>query len=447
VSGGHDELDGDQRRLILDILISAVGGAYAHLPAKRAAYASDPIQALTLLRRRAADLPNTEFHRAVTGIVTGLRDAHTRYIGPEPLHGQVAALPFLVEQYGPDRAPRYLISKMNEDAIDDGDYVAPRGETPAQVEKLRPGCELVSWNGVPFARAVEIHANDETGGRPDSRRSRALESLTQRALDYTPPPDEDWVIVCYRGGRGRQREIRLPWRVLTPEKAATAVETGSRAALKQAADPAAEAVRRAKKQMFSTSLWMADRDSRSVPPEPAPRARINEWIDTPLQDVLAAKAIRRTVGYLRIWSFDINDDDAFVAEIIRLLQAMPQQGVIVDLRGNPGGLIWAAERSLQLFTKTPISPTRFSLVATPLTRQMADSPFNRLELERWSQSLQDAVSTGELYAQPLPITVPSGATIKTGITPDARWRSSTPTHTPPEICSPLVGSITISDRW
>ena len=38
---------------------------------------------------------------------------------------------------------------------------------------------------------------------------------------------------------------------------------------------------------------------------------------------------------------------------------------------------------------------------------MADSPFNRLELEAWGPSLQDSVSTGETYAQPLPLTDPA----------------------------------------
>jgi hypothetical protein len=151
---------------------------------------------------------------------------------------------------------------------------------------------------------------------------------------------------------------------------------------------------------------MSDRERPAAPPPTADQAEIGEWIQTPLQDVLAAKTVRRKVGYLRIWSFDVNDDDAFIAEMIRLLRALPQEGLIVDLRGNPGGLVWAAERSLQLFTAARIQPTRFSLIATPLTRQMAESPFNRLELEPWSQSLQDAVSTGELYAQPLPLTDP-----------------------------------------
>jgi hypothetical protein len=386
------DLDGGQRLQVLDTLIASLSGAYAHLPAKRAAYASDPVQALTLLRRRAADLSDTEFNRAVSTIITGLRDAHTRYIGPSTLRDQVAVLPFLVEQYGPESRPRYLVSKINTDIIDDPDF--------------QPGVELHSWNGAPFARAVEGHADFETGARADSRRAHALESLTFRALDYGPPPDEYWVIVGYRTKRGRKTEIRLPWRLLTPGKAATALEPGSRAALKQAGDLSAEAVRRAKKLVFAPDLWASDQERRTAPAAPG-KAEIGEWLDTPMQDVLAAWPLSRKVGYLRIWSFDLDDDDAFIDEVIRLLGLLPQTGLIVDLRANPGGLIWSAERALQLFTDATIEPTRFSLIATPLTRQMADSPFNRLELEAWSQSLQDAVSTGELYAQPLPLTDPS----------------------------------------
>ena len=91
------------------------------------------MQALTLLRRRAADLSDTEFNRAVSAIVTGLRDAHTRYIGPSTLRDRVAMLPFLVEQYGPESRPKYLVSKINTDAIDDPEF--------------QPGVEFEAWNG------------------------------------------------------------------------------------------------------------------------------------------------------------------------------------------------------------------------------------------------------------------------------------------------------------
>jgi len=60
-----------------------------------------------------------------------------------------------------------------------------------------------------------------------------------------------------------------------------------------------------------------------------------------------------------------------------------------------------------LFTPETISPTRFSLLASPMTRAMASSAFNRLELEAWAPSLEAALSTGDAYSQPLPITEPA----------------------------------------
>jgi hypothetical protein len=395
-------LDGGQRQQVLDTLIAVLGGAYAHLPAKRAAYALDPVQELTLLRRRAADLSDAEFHLAVTGVVTRLRDAHTRYIGPVALRGQVAALPFLVEQYGPYDDPQFLVTKTAPEVVGDGTF--------------QPGVRLEWWNGIPFARAVEVYADRETGGRPDARRARALESLTFRALDYGPPPDEQWVLLGYRSKRGVAKEMRLPWRLLAPGRAGTAVQPGSRAQLKQATNPAAEAVRRAKKLLFAPELWAAESSpvatAAPVPRQRSatarrPRAAVGDYLPTSFQDTLAARALTPDLGYLRIWSFDVNDDDSFLNEVTRLLGLLPTAGLVVDLRSNPGGLVWAAERMLQLFTDHTILPTRFQLVASSLTREMASSPFNRMELEAWAPSLDDAVSTGEQYAQPLPLTDPA----------------------------------------
>jgi hypothetical protein len=398
-TAGVPTLDGGQRAQVVDTLITVLGQVYAHLPAKKAAYAHDPVQALSLLRTRSDALSDSDFHLAVTGIVTGLRDAHTRYIGPAAVRGHVAALPFLVEQYGSYDRPSFLVTKVAAELTDhDPDF--------------EPGVRLEWWNAVPFARAVDLYADRETGGRPDSRRARALESMTFRALDYGPPPDEQWVDVGYRTTKGKQGMIELPWTLLQPGKAPTASRPGSHAGLRQATDLAAEAVRRAKKQLFAAELWAAEsRRAAGHPADiagdgPARSTSSTAWIDTTFQDSLAARPINKKVGYLRIWSFDVEDDQAFLDEAIRLLGLLPKGGLIVDLRGNPGGLIWAAERMLQLFTATPISPTRFSLVATAATRQMAASPFNQLDLAPWTDSLDQAISTGDQYAQPLPLTDP-----------------------------------------
>jgi hypothetical protein len=388
LAGTPTALDGGQRVQVIDTLELVLGGAYCHLHQKRAGYAIDPVQALRLLRRHCVAMSDGEFHIALTGLVAGLRDAHTRYVGPGSLRDRVATLGFLVEQYGPYSAPRFVLSRIADNAgIDESTF--------------KPGVELEWWNGIPFHRAVDLYADRETGGRPDARRARALESLTFRALDYGPPPDEHRVDIGYRTRRGAAREIRVPWRVVWPGAPATAVGPRSAASLRVAANPAAEAVRRAKKLLFAPVFWEAEQAGAVV--------ETGGWLPTPMHDTLAARTLptsRGDVGYLRIWSFDVADDDAFVAEVVRLLDQLPERGLIVDLRANPGGLIWAAERLLQLFTDDPVTPTRFSLLASPLTRAMADSPFNRQELHQWAPSLEAAIATGELYSQPLPLTDP-----------------------------------------
>ena len=121
--------------------------------------------------------------------------------------------------------------------------------------RFEPGVTLKFWNGVPFDRAVDMHADSETGGRPDARQARALESLTFRSLEYGPPPDEHWVDISYIDLKKHSREMRMPWRVVCPNRAPTAAGQGGSARMHRGIDPAAEAVRRAKKLMFNATLW------------------------------------------------------------------------------------------------------------------------------------------------------------------------------------------------
>ena len=164
-------------------------------------------------------------------------------------------------------------------------------------------------------------------------------------------------------------------------------------------------VRRAKKLSFNVDLWQTERHDRMA----AAGLGIadNGWITGQFQDNVSARVVPiagRDDGYLRFWSFELSDDDGFLAEVVRLLGELPQDGLIIDLRGNPGGLIWAAERLLQLFTPSQISPTRFSIIASDLTRAMSDAPQNRRSLSPWRRTLLDAIGTGELYSQSVPIT-------------------------------------------
>jgi hypothetical protein len=400
-----EPLTPDGQAHVVEALLLVLEGLYTHLPLKRARYGVDPVQQLRLLHERCATMAETDFHTELWQIVTGLRDAHTRYQGAGSFAGKVAVLPFLVEAYGPEDDPRYLVSNTGRaDLIGDPDFVA--------------GVELVSWSGISFDRAVDRWAENETGGRPDARRARALETLTLRSLEHGPPPDEQWVIVGYQPPGDSLREVRIPWRVISPGTAPSAAGASGPAGVARPAarasvamNPAAEAVRRAKLLMFAPTAWTAA--SADLPARrrtPTSGASADTVLDTNLPDVLQAR-IRSTpsgdIGHLRIWSFDVHDDEAFVQEIVHLVDQLPDQGLIVDLRGNPGGLIWAAERALQLFTPRRITPTRFSWLATDVTRALAARPGDPFGIGRWAPSLQAALSTGELYSQPLPITDPA----------------------------------------
>ena len=83
----------DERRSVVETFITLVEGLYAHLPQKRATYGQDPVQRLRLLQQRLAAVDEQEFHGSLAGILTDLRDAHTRYIGPAHVEGDVAFLP------------------------------------------------------------------------------------------------------------------------------------------------------------------------------------------------------------------------------------------------------------------------------------------------------------------------------------------------------------------
>jgi len=191
-----------ERLDIIDALSMVLGDVYAHLPLKRALYGFDIVRGLEHVRQQVATLSDLQFHRELTTLVNRLRDAHTQYRGPWKKNSPVASLPFLVEAYGPANAPTYVVSKVDRRAVRDPDFVA--------------GVTIEYWNGIPFDRAVDIHAESETGGRPDARRARALESLTFRSLDYAPPPDEEWVVLGYRDADGRSHEIRLDWEGIDP---------------------------------------------------------------------------------------------------------------------------------------------------------------------------------------------------------------------------------------
>jgi C-terminal processing protease CtpA/Prc len=104
-------------------------------------------------------------------------------------------------------------------------------------------------------------------------------------------------------------------------------------------------------------------------------------------------------AYLRIATFNVSDDDVFLDEFTRLVSGLSQDGLILDVRGNRGGLIHAGERLLQLLTPQRIEPCRFHFLNSTRTDQIT----RRRGFSDWNPSITQAVETGAEYSQGLPL--------------------------------------------
>ena len=68
-------------------------------------------------------------------------------------------------------------------------------------------------------------------------------------------------------------------------------------------------------------------------------------------------------AYVRIATFNVDErQESISTNSFALSQKLSQKGLILDVRGNGGGLIYFGERMLQLLTPRPIDPARFSFL-------------------------------------------------------------------------------------
>ena len=146
---------------------------------------------------------------------------------------------------------------------------------------------------MPFARAVDLHADSETGGRPDARQARALDSLTFRSLEYGPPPDEHWVDISYIDLKKKSPGDAHALARGLPNRAPSAGSPGGSARMHRGIDPAAEAVRRAKKLMFNAALWTEERAA-------AVRRTGSKSLMAKYEDFLSARTVQTPSGKVRL---------------------------------------------------------------------------------------------------------------------------------------------------
>ncbi len=398
---GGDPLKPRQRALIVEQAIMLLENFYAHLPLKCAMYAVDPLRRLRLLRHRLPQFgaapsikSDLSFHTEMMDIFTSVRDLHTRYFLPLPFQSAIAFLPFDVESCFERGRQHYLAT-----------HFARAFKSP--VSSFRSGAEILYWNGVPIARAVDRAGMQSAGTNAAARHANGLMRLTKRPLGTLSPPDEEWVVVGYRNGKA-EHEVRIEWKVLPelPPEDGTARRQRASDARELSLAHEVNSVRQARKlisapQIVAKSLRIAaaaDRERFLVEPT-----------DTTMVDHFRAELHERRdgrggFGYLRIFKFPAAHPAPFVKEFKRLLGQFPTGGLIIDVRDNPGGKIVAAEQLLQLLTsRRPIAPERLRFINTPLTLRLSQLQARGYDLASWIPSIERSIETGATFSAGFPI--------------------------------------------
>jgi C-terminal processing protease CtpA/Prc len=361
-----------ERCLVLDQAQLLIDNLYVHLEQKRARYGVDPSRQLRRLARSQRDMDDPSFHRELMRIFDALRDMHTTYVLPEPYRGRVL-LGFAVECYWDSAGRRrFIVSKPGHG----DDHPIPAG------------AEITHWNGVPIGEAVQGNADLEAGGNAAARFARGLESLTLRNAALSPLPAEERVHIRY-AYEGVPAECDVWWMVeadpdgLPPELDGDLGTAGQRLGYSLRT----EMIRQLKADRLRTIV--VDR------------------LRTSYESLVRARVVRTgsgVFGHLRLYTFKLPDQDVerFLAELRRLINEMPPEGLIVDVRGNPGGHIEAAEGLLGLLTTRDVQPEPMQFVNSPLTYQLCGRSG---ELFPWRRSIGESDETGAQHSATLPLSV------------------------------------------
>jgi hypothetical protein len=349
------------RQALLDQATLMFDHLYPHMPFKAELYQlthpSDYLRAS--VQPAIESLSETDFHAQMISAFSLVRDAHTLYGLPSPYRGAVAFLPFEIRPYLDSKAGWrfFVISAM------------------VGFPLLGPGAEIMGWGDLsPLAHVqrTEVHL---PGGNFFASLTRASIHTTLRPLTFVqlPFPDEmPEVTVHYKPAKSEDvRNIRVPWAVATGFPSGGGFPSSA-----FSISPAAMMSRQCGRILHG---WKASESTDPKQVSSIPEVFDFQYIGGPCEKGTIDMAHltddehpAARLGYLRIHAFSDGSSapgstERMVAEFQRIVTLLDQHapgGLVIDIRGNPGGDVQAAEQMLQMLTPGMIQPARFHLANT-----------------------------------------------------------------------------------
>ena len=369
----------EARNCLVKQLIITIQSYYVHLPIKRAAFAIDPIQELELLLdAQAANYTELSFFQQILNIINKLRDRHTTITLPEPWTKIVAYIPIMIEKYYEQGKPIYIISKKLFGYVND---------------EIVLGTRITHWNGTPIDLYLkDVLATASQGSNDSAAEDLALANLTLRPLAYSVLPKEDWVTISCISQDNDYQTISLPWKFFVEPSGLPKTSFKN-------SDSANNLLIGLDERMQYINLYNRQFYSLKKPQDQPEKVPILKSLDVYLKYGVINTELGES-AYLRFFSFEVGEVTNFIFQIIDILKSFPQDRLIIDLRGNPGGIITAGQSLVQLLTSKPIKTSPVSFRNARGTRAFANLPY----FAPWKESLNIMSATGEIYSQDFSLT-------------------------------------------
>jgi hypothetical protein len=367
----------EEKRVILDQAVLMFQHLYPHLAFKKQLFGdfSDPGENLTAISAGLDTIGETDFHSRVSAAFGVVMDPHTWYGWPAPYRGAVAFLPFQLGFWmDRDRTTHFVVTKVMN-ATSDGGLGHP---------SFGLGAEILRWNLEEIQCALSRQALERLPVPwGETKLTHWTGSATVVPLRFCLPPDDGLATLHYiPAGGGETHAIRLPWGVATGMGDHTGFPRGA-----FSVNVPTVSVSSAARHFVREGRLLVEVAPSIDPQRESSIPEVFQFQHTggdPQPDGLDPAALLSgskpgaRFGYLRIRQFaasgPLNSADDLVHEFRRILQdvmnPMAPDGLILDIRGNPGGDIQAAERMLQMLTASRIHPVQFHLVNTPAVQNI-----------------------------------------------------------------------------
>ena len=347
----------------------------------------DPLPRLEKIRTEARELTNEELHEQISRVFLDLHDLHTNYLAPAPLKCASAFIPIRFQSVK-GRDERLLLASQK---------VKFKSEL---VEGIAVGDQLLEVDGMPAEEAVASLSPYSGGANPDAERTRSVQMLSMRSLAMQPVPKQDLVTLKLKGTAGSYTK-EVPWQIMMSEEC---LHEGNdrRIPYVDRMDLAIDPYQRDFNRIFGPDHAI----TRWAPIAGA--EEVSEVFDSALLKTPAGP-----LGYIRLkqfyWASPGLDQGTVVDAFRRTVEESLKEavGIVVDIRGNPGGLITLAEKLVQLFSPSAIEPTTVRMLANSMNREIFIKANG--EENRWSESVKTAMAEGKAFAGPLAITPVSEA--------------------------------------